>query len=668
MSETIKIYADKSVAMRAWDQLYRDADSEIYRFEQTSAGASISDAVFRFTLPSQYYFSSVMSVKFFVRGSVSDAPYQELRIFYPRQPVDFNSVNYSTLGDVDRWGVAPSLAYIYFPEGDAGYKSTSPYWDLFSARRAIIDGLVANVFGRGAIDAYSASSEYPPYLELELGTGKCSVVPESTTPAAGSHRSYKLGTPFSVATGYNSEDVSIYLPKPVSVKFRWREKDAGTYTEIDLGAKTTCIVPANTFSKGNVEYQFVITDTGGSTSESSWVEISTEDSLSTATPVSPIDTLVDAASPVAFAWLHENSSGAPQSKAELQISNDGSTWETLIVSTGAATETSVPGGTITSGTHFWRVRTYNQDDTAGAWSSAAKFLSISAPATPQLAVMDASPRPIVEWWAAEQEAYELTIDGEATTAYGSGKRWKSPRYLDDGAHTVSVRVQNSYGRWSQPGTVVLTVSNTPGAGVSLQAAGADAAVRLSWTGGDYDHYIVYRDGVAIARETSREYLDYFSCGVHTYKVRGCYADSNNYGISAPVVVEAYPPCPVIIDVKTRATLHLDLSEQQHRTYAVSRARQSTSYHVAGRALPTADVSEFLDETLTVSAAFWTADDGGRREVAALEALLGRVVCLKTDSGDMAIGVLSAIAKTVDMFYTAFKLSVTNTDFEEEVAE
>lgn len=452
-------------------------------------------------------------------------------------------------------------------------------------------------------------------------------------------------------------------------KLRLRVKDAAEYTEYAVANSADgYTLAANVMASGKYEWAVVGNDQYGNSWVTAWRTIDTTDAVSSAAPVSPIGTIVDNDNPVAFAWQHIISTGSAQTKADLQKSADGETWTDLVTVTGAETETVIAAGTLASGTWWWRVRTYNLDGVAGTWSAAAQFVAIGSPTAPKLTVKDTSPKPVIEWQTTEQEAYELTLDGEASTWYGSGKRWASPRYLDDGAHTVSVRVQNSYGRWSQPGTVVLTVSNTPGAEVSLQAAGADAAVRLSWTGGDYDHYIVYRDGIPIARETVQEYLDYFSCGVHTYKVRGCYADSNNYGISAPVVVDAYPPCPVIIDVKTRATVHLDLSEQQHRTYAVSRARQSTSYHVAGRTLPTADVSEFVDETLTVSAAFWTVDDGARREVAALEALLGRVVCLKTDSGDMAIGVLSAIEKTVNMFYIAFKLAVINTDFEEEVAE
>lgn len=449
-------------------------------------------------------------------------------------------------------------------------------------------------------------------------------------------------------------------------KFRLRAKDAEEYAEYTVADSAAgYTLAANIMGSGEYEWTIAGVDQYGVESAAEWMALDTTDAISSAAPVSPSGTMVDADDPIIFAWQHIIATGSSQTKAEIQTSADGETWADLVTVTGAETETAVAAGKLAGGTWWWRVRTYNLDNVAGTWSAAAQFVAIASPATPKLTVKDASPRPIVEWQAEEQEAYELTLDGESTTAYGTGKRWTCPRYLDDGTHTVSVRVQNSYGRWSKPGTVELTVSNSPGAGVSLRAQGEGAAVRLSWESSGYDDYLVYRDGIVIARITGMEHLDYFACGAHTYTVRGCYADRNNYGISAPVVVEAYPPCPVIIDVKTHEAVWLELSEQQHRTYGVSRARQSASYHVAGRALPSTDVSEFVDETLTVSAAFWAEDRAGMR---ALEALLGRMVCLKTDSGEMATGVLSAVAKTAGMFYTSYQLAVTNTDLEEAIPE
>lgn len=452
----------------------------------------------------------------------------------------------------------------------------------------------------------------------------------------------------------------------VITKLRLRVKDAAEYTEYTVANSADGYTLAeNVMTSGEYEWAVAGNDQYGNSWVTEWRAIDTTDAVPSSAPVSPIGTIVDNDNPVAFAWQHIISTGSAQTKADLQKSTDGEAWTDLVTVTGAETETVIAAGTLASGTWWWRVRTYNLDGVAGTWSAAAQFVAIGSPRAPRLTVKNASPKPIIEWQANEQEAYELTLDGEKTTAYGSLKRWQSPKYLTDGVHTVSVRVQNSYGRWSQPGTVELTVVNTSGESIQLTAQGEGAAVRLTWNVGGYDYYLVYRDDAAVARVTETEYLDYLSCGLCTYKVRGCYTASNNYGISDPVIVEVYPRCPVIIDVETRAALWLELSEQQHRTYSMTRARQATSYHIVGQARPSVDVSEFLDETLTVSAAFWADDRAGMR---ALEALLGRVVCLKTDSGEMAIGVLTSTTKTVDMFYTSYQLSVTNTELEEEVRE
>lgn len=186
---------------------------------------------------------------------------------------------------------------------------------------------------------------------------------------------------------------------------------------------------------------------------------------------------------------------------------------------------------------------------------------------------------------------------------------------------------------------------------------------LTWNEGNYDFFLVYRDGTAIAKVTAPSYIDFFSCGTCEYQVRGCYSVNNNYGLSNKVAAEIYPPSPVIIDAETHSLLYLDLSEQQHRTYSHARARRIASYHVVGRALPTVDVTEFSDESLSLSCAVWAEDKDTKQQ---LEALIGRTVCLKTDTGERAVGVLAAVSKTVQMFYTTYQLSVTNTDFEEEV--
>lgn len=148
----------------------------------------------------------------------------------------------------------------------------------------------------------------------------------------------------------------------------------------------------------------------------------------------------------------------------------------------------MPANTFTSGTKYWRVRTYNTDGTASAWSDKAEFIAINAPSAPSIVIQSTGPRPRITWQTTEQEAYQLTLSsGYASgTVYGTEKAWRSPVYLADGSYTVRVRVQNKYGMWSEWSAAALPVSHTEGEAITLTAtAGNEAA--LTWqTAGSYD--------------------------------------------------------------------------------------------------------------------------------------------------------------------------------------
>lgn len=447
-------------------------------------------------------------------------------------------------------------------------------------------------------------------------------------------------------------------------KFLWRKKDSETTTEAAV-AGTSYTLPANSITDGdNYEYNWDAVDRYGETWHLvNWVAFYTTDATPTAKVTAPNGTVVDADKESVFLWQHIISTGSLPTASELQKSDDESTWTALASVTGDATETVIPAGTFTSGTWYWRVRTSNLDGAKSAWSETAQFLAVATPSTPAITLADISPRPTVTWQTSEQEARQLTIDGDSTTEYGAGKSWKCPKYLADGEHLVTVRVQNSYGRWSEYANALFTIQNTPGAPVSLSVLTGGASAVLTWEATGYDFFVVYRDGVAIAKVKEKSYVDFFSAGKCSYRVRGCSDDSNNYGLSVAVEAEVYSDSPVIIDAETHEILWLELSEQQHRTFAHTLSRQAASYHVTGRALPSVDVTEFRDESLSLSCAFWEGDTDAQRR---LEGMIGRTVCLKSGTGERAIGALTAVSKSVQMFYTTYQLSVTNTDYEEEV--
>lgn len=276
--------------------------------------------------------------------------------------------------------------------------------------------------------------------------------------------------------------------KQTAAVFEWRVKRKHIKTISVSGSTTSCTVPANTFPSGTLEWRVKVTANSGTTTTSAWQEITTTDVTPTAKPVSPSGIVIDATIVNRFSWKHIISTGTPQSKADLQWSADGTTWNTLVTVTGENQYYDVPANKFTSGTKYWRVRTYNTDGTPSKWSDKAEFIAINAPSAPSIVIQSTGPRPRITWQTSEQEAYQLTLSsGYASgTVYGTEKAWRSPVYLADGRYTIRVRVQNKYGMWSEWSAAALPVSHTEGEAITLSVDAAHEAA-LTWqTAGSYD--------------------------------------------------------------------------------------------------------------------------------------------------------------------------------------
>lgn len=425
-----------------------------------------------------------------------------------------------------------------------------------------------------------------------------------------------------------------------SAVFRWRSGTSGTIHTISISGNTQSVtVPANTFAgTTSIQWQVAVTANSGVVTPSNWVTLSTADATPTAAPLSPVDTVIDGSKDVLFQWQHSISTGTAQSKADLQKSTDGQTWTTLATVTGAARQWTCPAGTLTSSIKYWRVRTYNADGVAGAWSDAAQIVVIAAPTAPSIQIKSTGPRPSISWQTSEQEAYQVELDGKLSggTHYGTEKTWTSPAYLADGSHTVRVRVQNQYGMWSDWGAAALPVTNTPGASITLTVQ-ASSVANLSWqTSGSYDFYLVYRNGKPIAKLTQTQYTDELSSGSTTYQVRGCYADSSNYGLSSAVTVTIttgqYVTLYGIASGKKVTLKHCGLKNQPVQN-AINRDIQYIFMY--GSTYPHAERSEFVTKKVGGTAVFLPDEDK-----AGFDALIGELVCLKTQSGEMVIGYLN----------------------------
>ena len=515
---------------------------------------------------------------------------------------------------------------------------------------------------------YGEKSTRKPFLTCEYSNDNVGIKADNLSPSAGAfvNRTQKNTFTWDAEDDTDLTQVCFAEVKQTSAVFEWRVKNASTSKTISVsGSTTSCTVPANTFPSGTLEWRVKVTANSGTTTTSAWQEITTTDVTPTAKPVSPSGIVIDATIVNRFSWKHIISTGTPQSKADLQWSADGTTWNTLATVAGENQYYDVPANKFTSGTKYWRVRTYNTDNMASEWSDKAEFIAINAPSAPSIVIQSTGPRPRITWQTSEQEAYQLTLSsGYASgTIYGTEKAWRSPVYLADGSYTVRVRVQNKYGMWSEWSAAALPVSHTEGEAITLSVDAAHEAA-LTWqTAGSYDFYLIERDGVAIARTAQKQYVDHTSIGSVTYRVRGCYADSDNYGLSNAMTAEILPDTAMICDLESGTWQRLPLSETILRTNRISRAATISTVHLSGLAYPVAERTEFRDMAMQISCAF-TAKN--RAAALALEALVGRLVCAKTTQGDMVTGYLAALEKTADAIMSRYSFEIQNIHREEAI--
>mgnify|MGYP000746552265 FL=1 len=591
-------------------------------------------------------------------------------------PLDVSTVTYVTRPSVYRQSISQH-ADGYWSTLNEIIQLSADYTPYSEERKTELKSGIKNGFVfafRGAPSGtseaifYGEKSTRKPFLTCEYSNDNVGIKADNFSPSSGAfvNRFQKNTFTWDAEDDTDLTQVCFAEVKQTSAVFEWRVKNASTSKTISVsGATTACTVPANTFPSGTLEWRVKVTANSGTTTTSAWQEITTTDVTPTAKPVSPSGIVIDATIVNRFSWKHIISTGTPQSKADLQWSADGTTWNTLATVAGENQYYDVPANKFTSGTKYWRVRTYNTDNMASEWSDKAEFIAINAPSAPSIVIQSTGPRPRITWQTSEQEAYQLTLSsGYASgTVYGTEKAWRSPVYLADGSYTVRVRVQNKYGMWSEWSTAALPVSHTEGEAITLSVDAAHEAA-LTWqTAGSYDFYLIERDGVAIGRTVQKQYVDHTSIGSVTYRVRGCYADSDNYGVSNSDTAEILPETNMICDLETGVWLEMRLSETQLRNNRTSFSAGVSTVHLAGLAYPIEERSEQRDRALSVACAWPHAQ---RAAALALEALVGRLVCLKDRYGNMAIGSLPSLESNCDEFMRRYSFTISHTNRKEAI--
>lgn len=516
---------------------------------------------------------------------------------------------------------------------------------------------------------YSSHSDNKPYLAIELSEELATGYLKDFSPTTG-YIDLSKDNIFGFDFEQKADEPSITPLAVKSFTLQLRKHGQTEITSINVttwaGDAPNVTVPAGTISGESIDWRVIAKTNANQTLTSDWMTLSVEDVPPTAWAISPKDVVVDGSKDQIFIWGHASSTGTAQSKTDLQKSTDGSTWTALTTVTGAARQWTCPAGTLTSSIKYWRVRTYNADGIAGEWSDAAQIVVIAAPTAPSIQIKSTGPRPSISWQTSEQEAYQVELDGKLSggTHYGTDKTWTSPAYLADGSHTVRVRVQNQYGMWSNWGAAALPVTNTPGASITLSVQ-ASSVADLSWqTSGSYDFYLVYRNGKPIAKLTQTQYTDELSSGNVTYQVRGCYADSSNYGLSsavaATITTGQYVTLYGIASGNKVTLKHCGLKNQPVQN-AINRDIQYIFMY--GSTYPHAERSEFVTKKVGGTAVFLPDEDK-----AGFDVLIGELVCLKTQSGEMVIGYLNETSDTsrVNPDKSVVNFSIQQIDYAEVI--
>lgn len=379
----------------------------------------------------------------------------------------------------------------------------------------------------------------------------------------------------------------------------------------------------------------------------------------TATAIKPKNTYAGSWETIRFEWTYESENSIPQKKYELQYKDASHTdWTELQTGETANAYADIPPNTLVAGTVYWRVRCTNANGRTSAWSADVSFTAQGKPPTPTV-YATSSPRPVITWTGEGQLAYQVKVDGTVLyTAYSTDGQYKVKEYLSDGEHTAAARIQNEYGLWSDWGTANFTVANTPGAAITLFAAGGEKAT-LAWTETDHEAYYVYRDDIPIAKTTGHTYTDQMAIGTHKYKVRG--ATGDNYSMSNEVTVVLSVDIPEIAALSDMQWLKLKYSTAQNSPLGVSVYQDVAYQFYAGRRYPVAETSQQITKVYSFNVAF---DDAA--QAAAFEGLLGKTVVYRDQHNRLFTGPLMAYELSVDQFFSAFSCSIQQTDNMERI--
>ncbi len=445
-----------------------------------------------------------------------------------------------------------------------------------------------------------------------------------------------------------------------SARVRWTE-DGVTIHEISVGPENFCALPGGSVRGEGFRWQVeVCSDDGVWSSADQWYEVPCDnDTISTAAALSPQKRTIDGGRDNLFRWEHFCDSGSRPTGADLQWSADKLTWSDLLHVESRDCSATVPAGSLPAGAIFWRVRTYNASAVAGLWSEAVPLTVRNAPPAPTDLYADSSPYPEISWSSLGQLVAEVQVDGLSQRLYGTGTslRWKT--LLEEGPHTVAVRVQNSYGLWSDWAELSIQTLNYPQSDLVLFAAVEGEAVRLTWNR-SFPKVLLYRGGSLLAElgEGELSYLDGSALGAESYLLRGISAEGY-YSDSNEVVVRLLLSGAVLAKAgEPERKIPLKGRYKALPLHSCTLERQLIFRSFAGKSLPLALPKEqwYKEHRFLYSL---TKDQ--RQELELLRSLSGEAVLYRDSRGVRIAGILSQVLSADHGLYLDIDFRITEAE-------
>ena len=375
----------------------------------------------------------------------------------------------------------------------------------------------------------------------------------------------------------------------------FKESTAETYSSFSF---TGGSIDFSGILTGGKTYNVYVVETldDNSTATSPTYTFSTVDGTPSVTPVSPINKIVYGTAD--FKWLYENTNGTQQYAYDLDISEDDSTWQTLVSHTVSA-ETSYSCSIATSGKFYWRVRGYNQDDVASAWSASGSFVNYISPDAPTDVNVTGTGRVTVTWSTNDQIAYQVKVGRfDSGWVYSAEKSFFLNEYLENGDYLIMVRIMNSLGIASDWAETVLHQEMSvlePSATVTMREGYNEIVV----TSSGYEHVYIIRNGVVIAEMNGEAYFDYHCNGDDEYIIRGVMADDTfaDYHMVGDYTCRK----PALID-RLNNVLYVNERLDEEPAISSSHSIDVASVQYVGRTKPVHHVGKIHTRTWTVTCA------------------------------------------------------------------